>query len=1093
MASAQGAGTSVAVTEGAPTGLRLFSGTKLWFSRGVPQRDWLIQNAQLNGAEIVPLEKQADILLVDHARKNQPPGTTSYQFVERSIRKGALEDLSDHAVGLSTRVARPVGSVTTAPRGGRVPFTEAEDQFLWNVVELYRRKGGSWKGNKIYEQIEQMNPRHTYQSWRDHYIKVTRFQNRQLTEGFDLDAQTNVEERRTSPIRQPPRRLTPDIGRPETAIRVIIPRKKAEEATRATQSSQNEREISAGPSQRKRARDETDESTTVMPPPDQQDPAQQPSTPEEAAGKSQSLSPIMTPLSQRTSPRDRKLPVKLLQPFPYGFTDYWTKKLFHRTAHILDTDPQKWNKAWRGIAKANAEKGYSAQQWKDFWETVILPAYCKRRGMLVQDVPGAKYLGGNVNDGDADSDSENEEDGNGEVEEDEAEASTEERNGNVEQHQILGEEVLRRVEEDVVGQDLDRHAAERQDQHIREEGEHGDAHGQAVTIQEEVDESEAPSSPGVISCSKCFTTESLKWRRDREANLLCNDCGRFLKSSGILRPSDAQTIIGNEPEGESVNAEEQLSTPRPSDRRSSTMQPGVTAPTPNLAHAAVQTSPFVPSASPERRRHRSPSFEPDTPSGSRPPAANEARKRREGTSSKSNSQNTNKSSQNQPIESMPEPNSAVNFIEEEQRRRQRQLRLRSPTEPVAAPSSRKKKPRLQDDPNTLAVPEISQTPEHRLQATGSLDVANAQRSFNSPSPQDLKFQTLKSTTPHSPLFVAQDSDEEPEQEDTPTTTHQRHISSPIHVNLVSEDDHRNLPSSQQNQNQDDALSEADTASQYAFETAPDVSEDWETAPEGSLVQSRQGKMRIETQALWDITNQMGDNADAFEDEFTLPEPEGGWEAIEAGYEDADQEHEEEEEILDVDDLDTGEEYDELADLEDIKNRRPKGKAMFYDIEDTPEPATAARVKARIDAPLSPSSQSSYDTDSDEYDPCQTTSIDEWQRRITKLFQPQKEANDIDLDEICWAAICASSWDFTLATSVVERMLAACSSPSGSRRMREQGGAKINVPDDMAGCWTEEDDNLICSDDPRDWVMMEKKHGGEACDRRLGILEMWKRI
>ena len=143
---------------------------------------------------------------------------------------------------------------------------------------------------------------------------------------------------------------------------------------------------------------------------------------------------------------------------------------------------------------------------------------------------------------------------------------------------------------------------------------------------------------------------------------------------------------------------------------------------------------------------------------------------------------------------------AVNFIEEEQQIRQRQVRLRSHTEAEAAPSSRKKKPRLQDDPNTLAVPEISQTPEYRLQTTGSFDVTNAQQSLNSPSPQYLKFQTLKSTTPHSPLFVPQDSEEEPDEEDLPSPMSQRQQSSPMHVNLVSEDHELRLASSQPKQN-----------------------------------------------------------------------------------------------------------------------------------------------------------------------------------------------------------------------------------------------------------------------------------------------------
>ena len=133
----------------------------------------------------MPLEKQADILFVDHARKNQAPGTHSYRFIELSIRNGQLEDLDAHAVGSATRVQRTVGSTVTAPKKGRNHFTDAEDQWLWNMIKPYMDAGGNWKGNEIYKQLERINSRHTYQSWRDRLIKYVIHQNRQITEQLD--------------------------------------------------------------------------------------------------------------------------------------------------------------------------------------------------------------------------------------------------------------------------------------------------------------------------------------------------------------------------------------------------------------------------------------------------------------------------------------------------------------------------------------------------------------------------------------------------------------------------------------------------------------------------------------------------------------------------------------------------------------------------------------------------------------------------------------------------------------------------------------------------------------------------------------------
>lgn len=187
--------------ESADDSLRLFSGQRLWFSHTVPQRQWLIQNARLNGATVVDMDTKADIKLVDHARKNQAPGTHSYRYVELSIRNGRLEILADHAVGVATRVSRAVGSTTTGPKSGRIPFTEAEDQFLWNWVKPFEDNGGSYKGNEIYKQIEQANPQHTFQSWRHRWLKITRYQKRQVTSS--TEEAHSLEPVDTEPAQQP--------------------------------------------------------------------------------------------------------------------------------------------------------------------------------------------------------------------------------------------------------------------------------------------------------------------------------------------------------------------------------------------------------------------------------------------------------------------------------------------------------------------------------------------------------------------------------------------------------------------------------------------------------------------------------------------------------------------------------------------------------------------------------------------------------------------------------------------------------------------------------------------------------------------------
>ncbi|KAI4156431.1 MAG: hypothetical protein L6R39_001102, partial [Caloplaca ligustica] len=150
----------------------LFRGTKFWLSQKVPQRKRFIDES--NGGEVTPLEKEADVKIVDHARKEQLPGTYSYTYVEQSVRNRALEDLERHAVGPPVGSLRTVGSAIQPPRSGRTPFTTEDDRFLVNWVVGSEQSGGATGGNEIYKQLEAKNPRHTWQSWRDRWVKNLR-------------------------------------------------------------------------------------------------------------------------------------------------------------------------------------------------------------------------------------------------------------------------------------------------------------------------------------------------------------------------------------------------------------------------------------------------------------------------------------------------------------------------------------------------------------------------------------------------------------------------------------------------------------------------------------------------------------------------------------------------------------------------------------------------------------------------------------------------------------------------------------------------------------------------------------------------------
>jgi hypothetical protein len=101
----------------------------------------------------VKLEKTADIIIADHARKDAPPGSISWTFIDQSVKKGRLENIEDHRAGPAEQAVRNVGSSAPA-RKGRTPFTHEDDTILMEWCARAERKGISLKGNQLYIQLE---------------------------------------------------------------------------------------------------------------------------------------------------------------------------------------------------------------------------------------------------------------------------------------------------------------------------------------------------------------------------------------------------------------------------------------------------------------------------------------------------------------------------------------------------------------------------------------------------------------------------------------------------------------------------------------------------------------------------------------------------------------------------------------------------------------------------------------------------------------------------------------------------------------------------------------------------------------------------
>lgn len=133
---------------------QLFAGKKFWVAQRVPSRHRLLDDIRANGGEIVLLEKNADYLIADHFRRDCPPGSISYEFVEKSIKEGEIRNPEDHRCGPPLGEARAPGAINRPTKSGRALYTAEEDRLLYKWVRDAELAGGLASGNEIYKQLE---------------------------------------------------------------------------------------------------------------------------------------------------------------------------------------------------------------------------------------------------------------------------------------------------------------------------------------------------------------------------------------------------------------------------------------------------------------------------------------------------------------------------------------------------------------------------------------------------------------------------------------------------------------------------------------------------------------------------------------------------------------------------------------------------------------------------------------------------------------------------------------------------------------------------------------------------------------------------
>ncbi|KAK2049228.1 hypothetical protein LZ31DRAFT_488999 [Colletotrichum somersetense] len=157
----------------------LFKGTSFFVLQRVPDRKTILDLITQNGGKIVKLETQADMIIADHARPDCPSRSLHWKFIKDSVDNGTMQETDKYMVHQSPIALRPVGSsrspALSAPiKGTRTPFTAADDAILakWVLSHPINKRSG----NEVYKTLEEMNNRHTRQSWRDRWVKkVSKF------------------------------------------------------------------------------------------------------------------------------------------------------------------------------------------------------------------------------------------------------------------------------------------------------------------------------------------------------------------------------------------------------------------------------------------------------------------------------------------------------------------------------------------------------------------------------------------------------------------------------------------------------------------------------------------------------------------------------------------------------------------------------------------------------------------------------------------------------------------------------------------------------------------------------------------------------
>ncbi|KAK2603504.1 hypothetical protein QQS21_004273 [Conoideocrella luteorostrata] len=188
------------------TGGVIFKDMIFWVSRKVPMRNKILEHIQNNSGEVVPLEKDAQMLIADHARRDAPADSFSWKYITDSVEHG-IAQLGDRYRIWGDSETKPLGGRRSAPKTlTRTPFSAADDAFLANWVLAHKTDRA---GNVIYQEFAQLHPSHTWQSWRNRFLKTLMNLREEDLQKLAMSAPDVAVETSTTPRQPAPTKGTP--------------------------------------------------------------------------------------------------------------------------------------------------------------------------------------------------------------------------------------------------------------------------------------------------------------------------------------------------------------------------------------------------------------------------------------------------------------------------------------------------------------------------------------------------------------------------------------------------------------------------------------------------------------------------------------------------------------------------------------------------------------------------------------------------------------------------------------------------------------------------------------------------------------------